>query len=140
MEVFVQNFSIYCIFWLPSVTDHFNPNNQFPDQICYSDTLPANLICCLPPRFTGSGWSARLPRSTWSSLDGETSGTLPSSTSRWPPSRRRRSRRQGDCDDMYLYTMFLRLCSQCYDDKMPVFSDDICILYNLLPSEIQSCK
>ena len=36
--------------------------------------------------------------------------------------------------------MFLRLCSQCYDDKMPVFSDDICILYNLLPSEIQSCK
>ena len=39
MEVFVQNSSIYCIFWLPSVTDRFNPNNQFPDQICYSDTL-----------------------------------------------------------------------------------------------------
>ena len=39
MEVFVQNSSIYCIFWLPSVTDRFNPNTQFPDQICYSDTL-----------------------------------------------------------------------------------------------------
>ena len=40
MEVFVQNSSIYCIFWLPSVTDRFNPNNQFPDPICYSNTLP----------------------------------------------------------------------------------------------------
>ena len=39
MEVFVQNSSIYCIFRLPSVTDRFNPNIQFPDQICYSDTL-----------------------------------------------------------------------------------------------------
>ena len=38
MEVFVQNSSIYCIFRLPSVTDRFNLNNQFPDQICYSDT------------------------------------------------------------------------------------------------------
>ena len=40
MEVFVQNSSIYCIFRLPSVTDRFNPNNQFPDPICYSNTLP----------------------------------------------------------------------------------------------------
>ena len=39
MEVFVQNSPIYCIFRLPSVTDRFNPNNQFPDPICYSDTL-----------------------------------------------------------------------------------------------------
>ena len=43
MEVFVQNSSIYCIFWLPSVTDRFNPNNQFPDQICYSNTLEIGL-------------------------------------------------------------------------------------------------
>ena len=41
MEVFVQNSPIYCIFRLPSVTDRFNPNIQFPDQICYSDTLPS---------------------------------------------------------------------------------------------------
>ena len=46
MEVFVQNSSIYCIFWLPSVTDHFNPNNQFPDQICYSNTLPLVTAHC----------------------------------------------------------------------------------------------
>ena len=39
LEVFDQISSIYCIFWLPSVTDSFNPNNQFPDQICYSNTL-----------------------------------------------------------------------------------------------------
>ena len=39
MEVFVQNSPIYCIFRLPSVTDRFNPNIQFPDHICYSDTL-----------------------------------------------------------------------------------------------------
>ena len=39
MEVFVQNSPIHCIFRLPSVTDHFNPNIQFPDRICYSDTL-----------------------------------------------------------------------------------------------------
>ena len=43
MEVFVQNSSIYCIFWLPSVTDRFNPNIQFPDRICYSDTLVCHL-------------------------------------------------------------------------------------------------
>ena len=40
MEVFVQNSPIHCIFRLPSVTDRFNPNIQFPDRICYSDTLP----------------------------------------------------------------------------------------------------
>ena len=44
MEVFVQNSPIYCIFRLPSVTDRFNPNIQFPDQICYSDTL---VLCCV---------------------------------------------------------------------------------------------
>ena len=49
MEVFVQNSSIYCIFWLPSVTDRFNPNNQFPDQICYSNTLT-----CSDPKMTYS--------------------------------------------------------------------------------------
>ena len=48
MEVFVQNSSIYCIFWLPSVTDRFNPNNQFPDQICYSDTMLHYANLCEP--------------------------------------------------------------------------------------------
>ena len=43
MEVFVQNSPIHCIFRLPSVTDRFNPNIQFPDRICYSDTLPGAL-------------------------------------------------------------------------------------------------
>ena len=35
----ILNRWIYCIFWLPFVTDRFNPNNKFPDEICYSNTL-----------------------------------------------------------------------------------------------------
>ena len=78
MEVFVQNSPIYCIFRLPSVTDRFNPNIQFPDQICYSDTLVSSnaamvnsarigstLLPILPVKITGSEAPLRVLWDNW---------------------------------------------------------------------------